>query len=87
MAVDIPQWLDSLGLGQYAQAFAENGVELQHLPHLTDDDLKELGLPLGPRRHLQAAIETLSADQPSIRPVPPPSQEPDPNPPRPSVAS
>ncbi len=63
MAEDIAQWIDSLGLGQYAQAFAENGVELQHLPHLTDGDLKELGLPLGPRRHLQTAIETLSADQ------------------------
>ncbi len=80
MVEDIAQWLDSLGLGQYAQAFAENGVELQHLPHLTDDDLKELGLPLGPRRHLQAAIETLPADQPSIRPVPPPSQDPEPQP-------
>ena len=77
MAEDIPQWLNRLGLGQYAQAFAENGVELQHLPHLTDDDLKELGLPLGPRRHLQAAIETLSADQPSIRPTVPSTQEPE----------
>jgi class 3 adenylate cyclase/predicted ATPase len=77
MAEDIAQWLDRLGLGQYAQAFAENGVELQHLPHLTDDDLKELGLPLGPRRHLQAAIETLSADQPSIRPTVPSAQEPE----------
>ncbi|MCH7667527.1 MAG: AAA family ATPase, partial [Acidobacteria bacterium] len=77
MAEDIAQWLDRLGLAQYAQAFAENGVELQHLPHLTDDDLKELGLPLGPRRHLQAAIETLSADQPSIRPTVPSAQEPE----------
>ena len=77
MAEDIAKWLDRRGLGQYAQAFAENGVELQHLPHLTDDDLKELGLPLGPRRHLQAAIETLSADQPSIRPTVPSAQEPE----------
>ena len=77
MAEDIAQWLDRLGLGQYAQAFAENGVELQHLPHLTDDDLKELGVPLGPRRHLQAAIETLSADQPSIGPTVPSAQEPE----------
>jgi class 3 adenylate cyclase/tetratricopeptide (TPR) repeat protein len=77
MADDIAQWLDGLGLGKYAQAFTENGVELQHLPHLTDDDLKELGLPLGPRRHLQAAIETLSADQPSIRPTVPSTREPE----------
>ncbi len=26
MAEDIAQWLDSLGLGQYAQAFANNGL-------------------------------------------------------------
>ncbi len=75
MAEDVAQWLDSLGLGQYAQAFAENGVDLQHLPHLTDDDLKELGLPLGPRRHLQAAVKTLSADQRPIRPTVPSAQE------------
>jgi class 3 adenylate cyclase len=68
MAEGIAQWLGKLGLGRYAQAFADNGVELDHLPHLTDDDLKELGLPLGPRRHLQAAVQTLSANQPSIRP-------------------
>jgi class 3 adenylate cyclase len=68
MAESIVQWLDELGLGRYAQAFADNGVELDHLPHLTDDDLKELGLPLGPRRHLQAAVQTLSSNQPSIRP-------------------
>jgi len=68
MADSIAQWLDKLGLGQYTQAFADNKVELDHLPDLTDDDLKELGLPLGPRRHLQAALRTLSADQPPDRP-------------------
>ncbi len=77
MAEDVGQWLDKLGLGQYARAFAENGVELQHLPHLNDDDLKELGLPLGPRRQLQAAIEALSADRPSLRPTVPSPQEPE----------
>jgi class 3 adenylate cyclase len=68
MAESVAQWLHEIGLGRYAQAFADNGVELDHLPHLTDDDLKELGLSLGPRRHLQAAVRGLSANQPSIRP-------------------
>ena len=77
MAEDIAQWLGNLGLGQYTQVFSENGVELQHLAHLTDEDLKELGLPLGPRRHLQAAIETLSADQPFIRPTVSSAQQPE----------
>jgi hypothetical protein len=53
MAEDIAQWLDRLGLGQYEQAFAENDIDLRALPHLSDDDLKELGLSLGHRRILQ----------------------------------
>jgi hypothetical protein len=32
-------WLESLGLGQYAQSFADNGVDLSVLPDLTDQDL------------------------------------------------
>ena len=68
MATDIAHWLTGLGLGRYAEAFAENAVDLETLPHLSDDDLKELGLPLGHRRKLQAAISELagapSADQP-----------------------
>ena len=53
MANDIAGWLEGLGLDQYAPAFAENDVELSDLPHLTEDDLKELGLSLGPRRRLR----------------------------------
>lgn len=57
MAKDPAQWLEGLGLGQYAQAFAENGIGLDVLPRLSEDDLKELGLNLGDRRRLQAALE------------------------------
>ncbi len=64
MANDIAGWLEGLGLDQYAPAFAENDVELSDLPHLTEDDLKELGLSLGPRRRLQAAIDALGGDGP-----------------------
>ena len=49
MAEDIAQWLDRLGLGKYAEAFVENGVDLRALPHLSEDDLKELGVLLGCR--------------------------------------
>ncbi len=62
MAEDIAQWLDSLGLGQYAQAFADNGIDIEALPHLQDDDFERLGVLLGHMRRLQAAIENLSAD-------------------------
>ena len=40
MAEDIAQWLDKLGLGQYAQAFADNGIDIEALPHLRDEDFK-----------------------------------------------
>lgn len=57
MADDIAQWLEGLGLGQYGSAFAENDIDFFVLPHLSDDDLRQLGLSLGHRRRLQAAIE------------------------------
>ena len=61
MADDIARWLEGLGLGQYAQAFAENDIDLRALPHLSDDDLKELGLSLGHRRILQGVLPPQAA--------------------------
>jgi class 3 adenylate cyclase len=55
----IADWLEKLGLGQYAQRFAENDVSLAVLPDLTDQDLKELGVSLGHRRQLLRAIAEL----------------------------
>ncbi len=62
MAKNISQWLEEIGLGQYAQAFAENGIDFEVLPHLSDDDLEKLGLNLGDRRRLQLALEALTGD-------------------------
>ena len=44
MADDIAQWLEGLGLGQYAQAFAEAFIDSETLPRLTENDLKDLGV-------------------------------------------
>ena len=52
----VTDWLEKLGLGQYAQHFAENGISIAALPYLTDQDLKDIGVPLGPRRKILAAI-------------------------------
>ncbi len=81
MADDIAQWLEGLGLGQYAQAFAENDIDLEILPRLSEEDLEKLGLSLGHRRKLQSAIEAVSVDEPSARLAAPPEQEPEPHPP------
>lgn len=55
---DIERWLAELGLDKYVSAFAEAEIEFADLAHLTDEDLKELGLPLGPRRRVKAAIKS-----------------------------
>jgi hypothetical protein len=60
----IADWLEKLGLGQYAQRFAENDINVGILPHLTDQDLKELGVvSLGHRRQLLIAIAELAGAQ------------------------
>jgi hypothetical protein len=52
----IADWLKKLGMGEYAQRFAENGIDISVLRHLTDQDLKELGISLGHRRKLMRSI-------------------------------
>ena len=44
---DVRQWLQSLGLGQYAEAFEENAVDEEVLADLTDEDLEKIGVKLG----------------------------------------
>jgi class 3 adenylate cyclase/tetratricopeptide (TPR) repeat protein len=55
----IAEWLASLGLSEYAQRFAENYIDASVLPDLTDQDLAELGVPLGHRRKMLRAIAEL----------------------------
>jgi class 3 adenylate cyclase len=52
----IRDWLEKLGLGQYAKLFVDNDIDVSVLPHLTDEDLKNLGISLGHRRKIFAAI-------------------------------
>src|SRR5215472_13900395 len=61
----IAEWLEKLGLGQYAQRFAENGIDLSDLRHLTDQDLKDIGVLLGHRRRMLAAIAELAGAVPA----------------------
>ena len=57
---------DKLDLGEYAERFAENKIDISVLPHITDQDLKDIGIPLGHRRKILAAINQGTA---SIQPV------------------
>ena len=66
----IVDWLEKLGLSEYAQRFAENGVGIAALRHLTDQDLKDIGVLLGHRRIMLAAISDLArAAETAAQPV------------------
>jgi class 3 adenylate cyclase len=70
MPDDLRSWLQRIGLEQLAETFAANDIDLDVLPELTDEDLRELGLSLGHRRRLLRAIAELSGERP------PPTAEP-----------
>src|ERR1700732_2628874 len=61
----IADWLKNLDLGQYAQRFAENDIDVSVLRHLTDADLEKIGVSLGHRRKILAAIAELGGARPS----------------------
>jgi len=58
MSVSV-DWLKKLGMSEYVKRFAENGIDVSVLPHLTDQDLKDIGVLLGHRRKMLAAIGEL----------------------------
>lgn len=67
---DLERWLDKLGLGQYAPVFTENGLNLRALPLTTEEDLKDIGVLLGHRRVLLAAVAELAEqDTPGVAEV------------------
>ena len=65
----IAEWLEKLGLPEYAQRFAANDIDWSVLRYLTDQDLKELGVSLGHRRKMLASVADLVAA--TRGPVPP----------------
>jgi hypothetical protein len=61
--LDIDGWLRGIGLEQYAQTFRDNAIDADVLCDLTDEHLRELGLPLGVRLKLLRAVAALSTGQ------------------------
>ncbi len=68
MSEEIRKWLDELGLGQYADVFTEQEVVFEDLAELDDDDLKEIGIPLGPRKRILKAARPENASDGSNAP-------------------
>jgi class 3 adenylate cyclase/predicted ATPase len=70
MLEDVRNWLQEIGLSEYATAFIENAVSPDLLPHLNNDDLKDLGVDkLGDRKKLLLAIKRLDADDAATTPA------------------
>ena len=57
---EIADWLDKLGMSESAQKFTENRIDVSVLRDLTDQDLKDIGIPLGHRLKILAAIGELT---------------------------
>jgi predicted ATPase/class 3 adenylate cyclase len=61
----IADWLEKLGLAEYAQRFADNAIHLSVIRDLTEQDLRELGVLLGHRRKILRAIAELDGVGPA----------------------
>ena len=57
----ISDWLEKLGMSEYAQRFADNDIDIDVLNELTDQDFDRLGVSLGHRRKMLRAIRELGA--------------------------
>jgi class 3 adenylate cyclase len=73
----IADWLEKLGMPEYAQCFADNKIDVSVVRHLTDQDLKDIGVLLGHRRKILAAITEIIGTAPAT-PAATPATEPKP---------
>src|SRR4029077_20400514 len=81
----IADWLEKLGLSEYARCFAEHDIDFAILGDLTDQDLEKIGVAsLGHRRKFlraiadlagapQAALVPQTSPFPIVAPAPPPT--------------
>src|SRR6266545_7061382 len=60
----IDGWLEAVGLSKYLSLFSEHLIDLDVLPTLTDDDLKQLGVPLGDRKRILKVAAALGEPDP-----------------------
>ncbi len=61
------EWLTSVGLGARVAAFRDQGITLDQLDDLTDEDLRELGLTIGERKRFRRALQQRQPDhQPGV---------------------
>jgi hypothetical protein len=65
----IADWLEKLGMSEYAQRFADNDIDFSILGDLTDQHLKDLGVAsLGHRLKILRAIAELHRQEATVAP-------------------
>jgi hypothetical protein len=65
----IADWLEKLGMSEYAQRFADNDIDFPILGDLTDQHLKDLGVAsLGHRLKILRAIAELDRQEATVAP-------------------
>ena len=60
--MDLGKWLRSLGLERYEAVFRENAIDADVIRDLTEEHLRDLGVPIGARLKLLKAIAELRGD-------------------------
>ncbi|XP_057508886.1 uncharacterized protein LOC130791672 isoform X2 [Actinidia eriantha] len=57
-AESVDSFLQSIGLEKYSITFQAEEVDMTALMHMTDGDLKALGVPMGPRKKILSELES-----------------------------
>ncbi|MGB7101265.1 MAG: adenylate/guanylate cyclase domain-containing protein, partial [Xanthobacteraceae bacterium] len=65
----VSDWLNLLGMSEYAQRFADNRIDFSVLPDLTDQDLEKIGVVLGDRRKMLRSIAALNSGPEAATPA------------------
>ena len=81
--MDLKQWLTAHRLENYIDVFRQNDIGADVLTKLTEEDLKEMGLPIGARRRFLTAVNPEghsqtrqpSPEQPSVQPASQPAAQ------------
>src|SRR5215469_5692925 len=71
----IAEWLAKIGLERYTPTFIDNDIDVSVLGYLTDADLEKIGVSLGHRRKLLAAIAEIAGAK--ATPAEPPTETPE----------
>jgi SAM domain (Sterile alpha motif) len=65
----VKEWLERFDLVEHHHVFVENEIDLDAARDLSEQDLRELGLAMGPRKKLLRAIATLNERDPANRTI------------------